>query len=452
MLNFLYKDQILDYLAVNANVAQFVSFSPDLQQRYMRIFGYTENMKFKSMEDSILALLEASPEHSVNVRSFMPNQPQSHEFIYGLTSVSDVAENLKRLSTSGLFTIVNETVSVEDGGVSGVLQNGMVECAPGVIPRFVEKSKDPIASLPLDLSIKLLEIVYGFTPHIKYSQNERVEFSIHPIRRGCNNSHTIIWEVETVDNSTIQPFYIWPTSFSRLIGDKAYGLLLAFLLDLPVPRTTVFSKNPILGIFSFGTATGRDEVWMRTCPKIQEPGKYTTVRGWRDPYALMVEDDPEGTALASCLAQQEVPAKYSGALISTAEGPIIEGVEGFGDSFMLGAASPVELPESIKKDVLSLYDDLTSRVGPVRFEWVHDGKNPWVLQLHPGMTQSLKRVVYPGEFSNSIEFDVNSGLKKLREIIQLLAPNTGIIVKGNIGMSSHIADVLRKAKIPSTLA
>lgn len=452
--NGLFKDLVLDKLADTTNVAQFVSFSPKLEQRYARIYGFPPNCAFDSVVESVSALLAASPESSVNIRSFLPDQPQSHEFIYGLKSVEEVVQNLHRISSEGLYTIVNETVDVDDGGVSGVLQGGQVEFAPGVVPRFVEKSSaEAVSSIPLDVTVQMLRTVYGFEPEIAhYKYNMRVEFSIHPKRRGWKRSHTIIWEEEEFSSHAIEPFFVWPTSFSKFIGDKAYGLLVAHCLGFPVPRTTVFARNELLGIFTFGVRTDSSEIWMRTCPSEQVPGHFITARGWQDPYVLMEKDDPEGDKISSCLAQQEIPAQYSGAMLTTSEGAILEGVKGFGDLFMLGKVAPSELPQRIKDDLKQLHRQLVETFGPVRFEWVHDGQSPWIVQLHTGVVQSSERVIFPGDFDCVLDFNVEEGLETLRGLVkEAKETNCSILVHGNIGMSSHIADVLRKSEVASRI-
>src|SRR6267378_6225247 len=43
-----YKDESLDRLANLGNVAQFVSFGPDLQQRFSRISGFDPNHRFRT--------------------------------------------------------------------------------------------------------------------------------------------------------------------------------------------------------------------------------------------------------------------------------------------------------------------------------------------------------------------------------------------------------------------
>lgn len=452
----MYKDEVLDSLAEAANVAQFVSFSPEGKQRFCRIFGYPANHLFDDRKEAIAALLAASPEQSVNVRSFRPDSPQGNAFHYGLRTVEEAVAHVERLASEGFHTIVNETVDVDDGGVSGVLFGGCMEFAPGQVPRFVEKDAEaPIPALPREFAMDLLQTVYGFAPNLEgYSEKYRVEFSTHPKPRGWQKTHTIIWEEEVVEYEPVTPFFSWPNPFSRLIGDKAYGLLIAHCLGLPVPRTTVFPRNRRVSIFTFGEPTGNAKVWTRTCPKTQEPGKYTTTRGWKDPYHLMESDDPDNKALASCLVQEEVASAYAGALLSGADGEIIfEGVAGFGDEFMLGSAQPAQdIPDSVTLSVNTLYRELYSKLGPVRFEWAHDGVHAWIMQLHKGASVSYGRTIFPGEASDWIDYDVKTGLETLRVTIeQAKGAGQGIKVHGHVGMSSHIADLLRKAKIPSVM-
>src|SRR5215472_10474041 len=136
----MYKDEILDQISEVANVAQFVSFSPSGTQRYCRVRGCAPNHQFGSLDAAVSALLEAAPDNSVNVRSFEPENPKSREFIYGLLQTADVVAAVRRLGSEGLHTIVNETIDVHDGGVSGVALGDLLEFAPGDTPRCVEKT------------------------------------------------------------------------------------------------------------------------------------------------------------------------------------------------------------------------------------------------------------------------------------------------------------------------
>lgn len=194
--NMHFKDEILDHLADHGNVAQFVSYSSGLEprQRFSRVLDYPRGHVFAGIKEAVSCLLEKAPENSVNVRSFDPASPKSHEFIYGITDVESVVDSIKRLAAEGLNTIVNETIDVNDGGVSGVCQGGVIEFAPEDTPRCVEKPGT--LALPEDQAIKLIRTVYGLSPDLKFSLGRRIEFSIHPLKRGVRREHTILWELE----------------------------------------------------------------------------------------------------------------------------------------------------------------------------------------------------------------------------------------------------------------
>jgi len=445
------KDESLDRLANTINVAQFISFAPGkkIKQEYARVLGYAPNFVFTSLRLALEALLKNSPESSLNVRSFTPEDPRSNEFLYGLTSICDVETAVKRIIDAGSHVIVNETVDVNDGGVSGVYWGGAVEFAPDDTPRCVEKPG--VASLPKEWAIGILEKVYGFKlDAIDLGAGSRFEFSIHPKPRGWKHTHLLGWELEQVAELTIQPSLQWPNQFSRLIGDKAYGLLLASEVGLPVPTTMVISRR--IAPFTFGTDTGSAERWIRTCPKEQVPGKFTTHHGWLDPFALLAKEDFAGNQIASVLSQHAVPAKFSGALIVDANGnPVVEGVKGEGEALMKGVALPEELPKVIVKDVLKNYALALKHFGPVRFEWVHDGNQAWVVQLHRGATTTLESELVSGGASKWRSFEVSKGLEALRTELQKLSSDEGIIIIGQIGLTSHMADVIRKAGKPARL-
>jgi len=446
------KDSVLHRLADTANIAQFVSFDPAARQRHARILGYEIDHPFGSINRAAEALLRSSG--SVNVRSFEPNSTKSRDFIYGLKSADEVASQVAKLASNGLYTIVNETIDVNDGGVSGVALGSIIEFAPGDTPRCVEPRRIEecglVASLRKGLALRLLKTVYGFMPDLlRYQSTERVEFSIHPIRRGTLQEHTIVWELEDVGEFDSSAETDWPNRFSRFVGDKAFGLLLADVLGLPVPATTVFPR--LLPPFFFGQRTGSGETWIRTCPIEQEPGRYTTRRGWLDPFHLMAEEDPEGKKIASVLAQEGINAKYSGSLIVDRKGGlIIQGVEGYGDNFMLGRDID-DVPNDIQEAVRALYQRAANLLGPVRFEWVHDREMAWLVQMHKGATASLGATIFPGEASLYHRFDVTKGIDALRELIGRTSSNEGIVLVGRVGITSHLGDLLRKARVPSRI-
>ncbi len=353
-IRYFRKDESLDLLANSINVAQFVSFSPGLQikQEYSRVLGYSPNHVFSGLHEAIEILIQNSPESSLNVRSFTPEDPRSNEFLYGLKNVEEIELAVKRISGMGLYVIVNETVDVNDGGVSGVYQGGTIEFAPDDTPRCVEKPG--VASLPKTWAIRLLEKVYGFPISVDIGPEYRLEFSIHPKPRGWKHTHILGWELEEIGESTIKPAINWPNRFSQLIGDKAFGLLIGSEIGLPIPSTTVISRR--ISPFSFGEKTGSAERWIRTCPREQVAGKFTTNHGWLDPFTLLAKEDPNGDQIASIIAQDAVQAQFSGALIVGADGEIIiEGRKGEGEELMRGTVLPEQLPEYIQNNVMELY-------------------------------------------------------------------------------------------------
>jgi hypothetical protein len=353
------------------------------------------------------------------------------------------------LTAKGFYTIANETIDVSDGGVSGVVQGTAVEFAPDDTPRCVEKVG--LTSLPFDCGLEILNIVYGFRPDIRAADDERTEFSIHPRPRGWRGGHTLIWERETGVPSALVPTLRWPNHFSRLIGDKAFGLLIADRLGVPVPRTLVIARR--IAPFEFGTKTGSNEVWTRTCPREPVPGLYTTVKGWTDPFALLQVEDRDGKSIASLLRQDAVTAGHSGAAIVGMDGKLTtEGRPGEGDRLMLGLDRPEPLPTSIVDDVAEVHRRLSAVLGAVRLEWVHDGNRVWVVQLHQGATQTAGSTLVPGDAADWIEFRVEEGLEVLRDRLDSLPRDTGVMLIGNVGVTSHIADLVRRAGAPARLS
>ena len=157
------KDRSLDELARVGNVAQFVSFAPigdQPVQQFSRVAGFDANHIFSANGEAIGALLAASPERTINIRSFEPHSPRSRDFHYGIPDAEKALALVNQLSGEGLFVIANETVDVSDGGVSGVIQGGVIEFAPDDTPRCVEKPGT--ASLPVGWGLAILRNVYGF--------------------------------------------------------------------------------------------------------------------------------------------------------------------------------------------------------------------------------------------------------------------------------------------------
>jgi hypothetical protein len=446
------KDRSLDELARVGNVAQFVSFAPEgghATQQFSRVAGHEPNHVFATNYDAIVSLLASSPDGTINLRSFTPDSPRSRDFYYGLADADEAHSIAARLSREGLFVIANETVDVSDGGVSGVVQGGVIEVAPDDTPRCVEK--EGVASLPIAWGLSIIRCVYGFQPDIVDAGKGRLEFSVHPKPRGWRKTHTLMWEYEASDSAPVNASLSWPNRFSRHIGDKAFGLLIATAIGLPVPKTTVFARR--VAPFSFGEPTGSFEVWTRTCPIEQEPGRFTTVKGWIDPFKLLLMEDPNGSAIASILSQSAVRARFSGAAITDRDGrPVIEGAQGEGDRFMLGEKAPESLPSQIISDVEKMYAKVVSALGAVRFEWVHDGEGVWIVQLHKGGTSSDAAMLVPGEATEWAVFKASQGLENLRHFLAELPDNVGVQIEGEVGLTSHFADLLRKTRRPARIA
>ncbi len=447
--NFTYKDQVLDNLAHVANVAQFISFDPELNQRFSCIHGFEHNYMFSNPEAGIQTLLNLSVESSVNVRSFEPIIGKSHEFVYGIKSLEDVMGTLRRLARTGLHTIVNETIDIHDGGISGVVMGDVMEFSPEDTPRCVEKEGN--VSIKRELGLEMLKLVYKIRPNLNYEKHLRVEFSLHPLRRGYQHDHTIVWEIGESNNSPLKADLKWPNRFSEHLGDKTFGLIVAHILGLPVPETTVVLRK--ISPFTFGTSTGVGEYWIRTAPKIPVPGHFTTKYGWVDPFKLLSCEDPQGEFLASVLSQESIEAIFSGAAaVNERQQIIIEGVSGRGDRFMQGVVQPECLPQSVENSVIELYNHAKERLGPVRMEWVYDGKKTWVVQLHQGTIPGYERIIFPGEVKKFHEFKISAGLEELRKLVDSIqGKEEGIIVIGNIGITSHVGDILRRAAIPSRM-
>jgi len=447
-----FKDEILNGLAQKGNVAQFISYGAKgaNDQRFLWINDIEPNTKFPSAYEAVELLIKHSSENRVNVRSFDPEQPKGHPFVYGLTKTEEVLATIEKNAANGLYSIVNETIDINDGGVSGVAFGNIIEFTPNDTPKGVDKPGT--CNLPRAIGLEILERVYGFKPKIDFLNNIRVEFSIHPLRRGIKMENTIIWELEEFSNApTSNDIDIrWPNNFSKLIGDKAFGLLVAENLGLPVPRTTVISRA--VAPFTFGADTGISEVWIRTAPVARTPGKFSTYKGWKDPFKIMNDEDPDHTKIASVLCQQAVNPVYSGSLLTDKNNnPLIEGIAGRGDLFMVGQANIEKVPKEVENEITKVFNDAFKKLGPLEMEWVFDGQKVWIVQLHKSaQVVSYGNVIVPGKPKIFISFNVEDGLEKLRELIlKIQNSDSGIKIEGNVGITSHYGDVLRKANIPS---
>jgi hypothetical protein len=446
------KDDVLANLARAANVAQFVSIRADDPNVPRHVCIRDFNGDASSLEDCIRQLLEASVESKVNVRTFSQTFSKGGEFITGLSDVQTVLSTIERITNSGISVIVNESIDIKDGGVSGVFFGNTVEFAPDDTPRCVEKPG--VCRLPRDIGNKILYQVYGVSLPVGFAETQRVEFSIHPRRRGIQRSPLIIWEVELQAACDRQEDVqiMWPNRFSQHIGDKTFGLLVAYTLGHNTPFCTVVSRR--IRPFVFGLSTGTNEFWCRTAPRRQLPGKLPTVLGHQDLFTLLESVDySDRDALASVLVQEGVEARFSGGAAIRQSGDIVvEGVTGRGDGFMLGNDAPTYLPTVIQRDVKATISELRKVLGPCRMEWVHDGNKVWIVQVHVGGISSDPIRIVDGSADEWVDFYVDNGLECLRSLLsQMNLSRKGIRLIGDVGVTSHFGDLLRGFKVPSCL-
>lgn len=292
---------------------------------------------------------------------------------------------------------------------------------------------------------------------------KRIEFSTHPELSGYLHQNVVIWEEEDYSYKEDVANIFWPNDFSKLIGDKAYGLLIAHLHGFNVPHTQVFVRSRKIKPFSFGCERQADNlVFTRTCPAVPVHGKFSTVDYYHDPYDLMEQDDPEGNTVVSCLMQDAINATYSGKCIgqgAESDSPIVEGVRGFGMSYMEGKQNPDTLDKAVVSRIGDVYRqikyNLKYRLSPdVSFEFVLDQRNRgFIVQLQ--LTSNLFNTV-SGEINLKdidrplLEFNATSqSLDDLRNLVSTAEKeDKGIRVLGNVGLTSHIADILRNSRVP----
>jgi len=441
------KDERLADLGRHSNVAIFGSFEPYTAAPRHFVSRALQGEP-GTLHATVGRLMEESREKSLNVRSFREGESKSSPFIYGIRSVEEVVDHVMQLSASGFYTIVNETLDVHDGGVSGVNLGDVVEFAPDTTPRGVESGT--MAQMSTDMAGSVLSTVYGFPVRFAASPEERIEFSVHPRSVGNRQGHVITWEIEDVPASRLTARVNWPNNFSRMIGDKTFGLLVADHLGANVPRLTALPRR--IAPFSFGRPTGSGEWWMRTAPAERQPGRFTTTYGWVDPYKLLSAEDSAGE-VATVLAQEAVPAVFSGASAPLSDGRNeIEGVPGEGDAFMLGGAPASKIPAAVASKVDRILRTLSETLGPVSAEWAFDGELVWILQLHRADPLD-EGVLSPGDAEEWFDYRPSDGLNALRTMIgEVEGRSVGVRVTEPIGITSHVGDLLRKHRIPARLS
>lgn len=451
------KDDKLAYIndMKKGNIAQYISVSPDGEIKHIKISDFDSCAI--GLKELIIKLISSSRSNAVNVRSFSSNVMKGNKLVYN-KNIKDIDEVIQIITDNcrmNKYSIVNENIDINDGGVSGVVFGDIIEFAPKDTPKCVDK--DGVCTLEKKMGYSILKTIYGFEPEFKFDENYRVEFSIHPNREGVENKHTIIWEYEEFENINHNFKITWPNKFSQFIGDKTFGLLVADYLGFNVPFTTAIPRE--VAPFNFGKRTGVFEKWIRTCPIIKEPGKYYSGDAWVDPFELMKNEEKIGDNkinISAIMSQDAVDAKYSGGAIVTKykENDIIEGVENKGDKFMLGEVDKYDLPSYLLNELGKLADRIRSYnklIGDVSIEWVYDGCDIWIVQLNQLSNSATGNIIVNGNVSNYESFLVSDGLEALRDKINTIKEDVGINLIGNVGVTSHFGDLLRQAGIPSKI-
>ena len=437
----LYKDEGIFNLSNNFNVARFVSFENKLPLK-IRYCVLDDNYQTNNPKEAIDFLLNKCSK--VNVRSFDPEKPEGNPFIQNLKSTNDVLNCIEKLiKQKNLYIIVNESIDEHDGGISGVYFNNVIEFSPDATPRCVDSNNIKTTLLPYNLSKKIIDSIYGVTPDFSNFKDTRIEFSIHPNKCGFKNSNTIIWQIEEKKNTNnIKINISWPTNFSKMIGDKTFGLLIADSINLNVPETTVFNNR--LNPFSFGNKTSLNGVRTRTCPEIKEPGYYPSYKSFVDPINLLKtlnKNKPQNiTEVKSVIIQNSIDSLYSGRAICKDLLDIdIDGVFGDGDDFMLGKDKSCEIPENIKNEIYNIFKKIYQYVGKSSIEWVFDKNNKlWIVQLNKINDNCIKY----NKNMEYIDFYYKDNIEEFRNfVVELKDKNKGINLYGNVSPLSHIGEI-----------
>ncbi len=348
--------------------------------------------------------------------------------------------------------IINELIDIYDGGFSGVIFNGLIEFSHNNTPRCVDKGT--FCSMPLRTGLDLMTKILDRDSRMTFERNNRIEFSFHPREEGILLHNFVIWDLSKFKSSfpnyeSIKTF--WPNPISELVGDKVFGLFLAnsYKYDVPFSKVTLRDGRE----FSFGKKTSTLEQWTRSCPANYEPGKLPTKKGqldfnsWFDEYSN----------LSSVIIQDSVESEFSGCFLIESNSYVVEGVKGFGDRLMNGTEAPQPLPEILRNRIEKLAKKLLGNFGPARVEWAADKEKIWILQVNLNQIKFKANeynqfVIYNQikKISNYIEFKTNRGLSEFRKFLNDLdSKKNGVILVGNIGVTSHFGDLLRRKRINS---
>ena len=80
------------------------------------------------------------------------------------------------------------------------------------------------------------------------------------------------------------------------------------------------------------------------------------------------------------------------------------------------------------------------------------GTRALIVQIHEANTAVNADAIFPGDAGVFVRFDVQNGLDALRSLIpKLVEHQQGLVLVGNIGITSHFGDLLRSARVPSRI-
>src|SRR5262245_13275364 len=78
------------------------------------------------------------------------------------------------------------------------------------------------------------------------------------------------------------------------------------------------------------------------------------------------------------------------------------------------------------------------------------GRRAGIVQLHRGAVAGSGRTIYPGDSRQWHRLEAVEGIEALRTLAdRVQGSDDGIVLVGDVGVTSHLGDILRRARIPS---
>ena len=326
----MYKDEMLmAKVKEGFNVAKFIGIGPgNTGEPVVRMMALSKD----SIVDNVFGRdydWEAKVETLYNlcngllsVRTYLPEKHSGNPFKPELTDLQEIKDYVVQFIADGYHVLVNEGLPFANYEVSGVMHGDLIEMSPNDSPRCVEKEGN--CRVPTDMGLSILMTMFNSinatSGLYKFSGTDtRVEFSIYPYKCGVYDTNCIIWEAEDFSGKkelvpSAPDMVVWPNNLSKVIGDKAFGLLVcdhilnkyASTEDIFVPYTYVVNEN--FGVFTTGDTLSLfngNDFWYRTCPAVRKPGKLPTKYGQANIFALHSDETPSVLQQVDCAAEYE---------------------------------------------------------------------------------------------------------------------------------------------------